>query len=118
MPLTQPGADQPDLPPITIDRANVAGMTPDRAHTAILSALTTGVDRARKAAGMVSAGYIAQLIGELNDTHLLLGAHAPYKLSPVAEETWCQVEGAGPSSPHWPCPTYRRHAATIAEGLP
>jgi hypothetical protein len=112
------GTDDSPLPPITTDRAQVAGMTPTEAHVAILCALDVGMHQARAAAGMVSPGHLAQLAAQLADTRMVLAAHAPYELTNGLPGTWCHIEGAGPDSPHWPCPTYRRHAATIAEGLP
>ncbi len=116
MPLSRPTTDAPPpVSPVTIDRANLTGMSPGEAHEAILGALDAGVTRARNARGMIRDAVIDAVVASLTNTRQIIETHAPYGI-PGEEGTFCEAEGttAGP----WPCLAYQAAADTIADGLP
>ncbi len=102
-------------PPVTIDRADVAGMTAGEAHEAILGAFDAGVLTATAATGMIDQAVIDATVAELADARKVCASHSPYTLTTGDPGTWCLTEGA--DGPPWPCPTYRTAAALIADGL-
>ncbi len=120
MPLVRPThADTTAPPPFTIGQADVTGMTPGRAHEAILGAFDAGITTAHAAAGMVDQPVIDTTVAELTTARTVCTAHAPYSLvaadTPVPDGVWCLEEGT--CGPPWPCPAYLDAAATIADGL-
>lgn len=106
MPIARTETRRPPRP-FTITHAQVAGLTPDQAHEAILAAIDLAVITVTDTADInptIIDGAVATLAG----TRRIIKAHAPYSV-------WCFSEGT--DGPHWPCPTYREAAATIADGL-
>lgn len=123
MPLARPNpGDTSTPPPVTIDRAQLSGMSPGEAHEAVLGAFDAGIITATSTAGMVDQGVIDAKVAELADARTVAAAHAPYSLTsndpekPAPAGVWCMAHPDEPR-PLWPCPQFRAAAAAIADGL-